>query len=227
MMHDEEQTWIIFVEEWRINIKTSYELQITEITLEFANRIELFIIFKTNEYDNEITLLIEQWTLTLHEDTLIIIHQLELDMQHVITIRTGELAIILQQTIYELEVTFTLEVQTATDYWHVYLGDQLWYWESWAIGQINEYEIQMNNHIHVTITQLTIDADYEIHIYVLLMEERIIQARYELDIQFNIELDNLHLWWNNWIIDQTLIIKTGATNKITTITLQIGGDTES
>lgn len=135
------------------------------------------------------------FTLTLHEQTQEIFAQLELEFQLTITHERQRLTILLEQTIYELEVTITLEIQTATEYWHLYLGDQLWYWEVWATEQITAFEIQMNNYVHVTITQLQIDADYEIHIVVVHYEDLLINIRYELELQFNLDYDGVIVWW--------------------------------
>jgi maltodextrin utilization protein YvdJ len=86
LMHNEEQKWIITLEEWRITTKRDYELRITEITTEFDNMIKVFIELKQKEYDDNIALLIEQWTLTLHEDTQIIILNLKTEMEREITV---------------------------------------------------------------------------------------------------------------------------------------------
>jgi hypothetical protein len=59
------------------------------------------------------------------------------------------------------------------------------------------------------------------------LAEKIAAYKLKIELDYTQQIDGLILWWGNWLDEQTLIVKTEASNKLGEITVKIQVDTDS
>lgn len=94
-MHDEELLWITKLDEFKITLNLKYEALIVNLNVDFDAQIKVYIEMKERELEAEITLILEHWTLTLQQQTMVIIKSLEAEMYVTIENKKKELAVFL------------------------------------------------------------------------------------------------------------------------------------